>query len=246
MRIKLVRHAQSESNIGQVNASMVGDHNVDLTEEGHLTSIDLGRELVDFLIPSHLLLSPKTLAWQYAIKGVCQSDSLHYCSPYKRTRRTLEGLRIGAANVIAERHLTEMKWQHKIYEDPRLREVEWGLGIDDPDYWTKIEKMKKEYGSFYIRRPNGESCADCYDRCAAFIGTMMRQIERKKATKVVIVSHGLTMRCFVACFMHLTVEQFESLRNPLNCEVITLSNEVDLDPQFTCGSWAVEGLRFRN
>ena len=64
---------------------------------------------------------------------------------------------------------------------------------------------------------------------------------------VLIVSHGLTIRCFVMRFMHLSVEQFESLANPQNCDIITIAHKEYIeDPQFTSGRWAISGLRFRN
>ncbi len=219
MIIKLVRHARSLANEGIVIANVVGDHNVDITDDGWLKSVHLGKQLAPFMV-----------------------SCLKYRSPYKRTRRTLDGMMEG----FHQTELSGLLQCDRIYEDPRLREVEWGLGNGDPEYWEKVERMKEEYGSFYVRRPGGESCADCYDRCAAFIGTMMRQIGRKLAKNVLIVSHGLTIRCLVASFMHLTVEEFELLRNPLNLDVITIQDTpptAESNIQFTCGRWGVEGLR---
>lgn len=220
MQIKVVRHAPSEANEGIVDANLIGDHKVRITPEGHSASIALGYVMADFI-----------------------QQALKYRSPYVRTRQTADAMMEGAAR--------SPQWVSpkfpKFYEDPRLREVEWGLGVHEPDYWEKIERMKQEYGSFYIRRHNGESCADCYDRCAAFVGTMVRQINRKSAQKVLIVSHGLTIRCLVASFMHLSVEEFETLRNPHNLDVITITDEGEqglwAEPQFTCGKWFVSGLR---
>ena len=34
---------------------------------------------------------------------------------------------------------------------------------------------------------------------------MMRQVLRKNANRVLIVTHGLTIRCFIMRFLHLTV-----------------------------------------
>jgi broad specificity phosphatase PhoE len=74
----------------------------------------------------------------------------------------------------------------------------------------------------------------------------MRQAERKSADRVLIVTHGLTIRCFVMRFLHLSVEQFDSLANPANCDVITLADRADLeDPLFVSGRWGVTGLRVR-
>jgi broad specificity phosphatase PhoE len=72
----------------------------------------------------------------------------------------------------------------------------------------------------------------------------MRQMERKKKDKALIISHGLTIRIFVMRFFHLTVEQFDMMRNPHNCDVITIGPKADMkNPQFTSGRWGVTGLR---
>ena len=36
-----------------------------------------------------------------------------------------------------------------------------------------------------------------YDRTSNFLESMMRQVERKKTDRVLIVTHGLTIRCFI-------------------------------------------------
>ena len=74
----------------------------------------------------------------------------------------------------------------------------------------------------------------------------MRQVERKRAERVVVVTHSPTIRCFVMRFLHLTVEQFETILNPHNCDIITLSDRGDLpNPQFTRAHWGVGGLRLQ-
>ena len=74
----------------------------------------------------------------------------------------------------------------------------------------------------------------------------MRQVERKQSERALIVTHGLTIRCFVMRFLHLSVEQFDSLANPHNCEIVTLADHDTLaNPLFTSGRWGVEGLRLR-
>jgi broad specificity phosphatase PhoE len=75
---------------------------------------------------------------------------------------------------------------------------------------------------------------------------MMRQVDRRRASRVLIVTHGLALRCFVMRFLHLTVEQFNSLANPKNCDVITLGQVSKLAaPLYRSGDWAVEGLGLR-
>ena len=68
----------------------------------------------------------------------------------------------------------------------------------------------------------------------------MRQVIRREAERVLIVTHGLTIRCFVMRFMHLTVEQFESIANPENCAIVTLAPRDSLpEPSFVNSRWGV-------
>ncbi|MCC6475153.1 MAG: histidine phosphatase family protein [Burkholderiales bacterium] len=209
--IKLVRHGESESNTKQTDPLDVGDHRIRLTPRGRRQAHSAGRRIGKRFI----------------------DEALVYCSPYTRTRETLTGILEGAS--------VEGDMSVRIYEDPRLREVD--LGYQELD--AQIP-MRLTHGWFYYRYDGGESPADCYDRISTFLESMMRQVERKGTRRVLIVSHGLMLRAFVMRFMHLTVEQFESLENPNNCDVITLSPKSRLrNPQFTSGRWGVTGLRFR-
>ena len=128
-----------------------------------------------------------------------------------------------------------------LYEDPRLREVEHGYEPIEPQ-----EDLRKTHGWFYYRFRGGESPADCYDRTSSFLESLMRQVERKSADRVLIVTHGLTIRCFVMRFLHLSSRS--STRSRIrNCDVITLGDARDLpDCQFTSGRWGVSGLTLRD
>ena len=73
------------------------------------------------------------------------------------------------------------------------------------------------------------------------------EVERSNKTNILIVCHGMTLRCFVARFLHLTVEQFEDMHNPDNCEMATIRFKEDIEtPVFANGRWAVEGVRLRS
>ena len=49
-----------------------------------------------------------------------------------------------------------------------------------------------------------------------------------------------------AAVVYLTVEHFETLANPVNCDVVTVGpKEGSGRPQFVSGAWGVEGLRLR-
>lgn len=60
---------------------------------------------------------------------------------------------------------------------------------------------------------------------AGFLESLWRDIEnqrhcaRAKEVNLVIISHGTTMRVFLMRWFRWTTEQFEKLRNPLECEV---------------------------
>jgi broad specificity phosphatase PhoE len=211
LTIKLVRHGESEANVGRVSSLEVGDHAIPLSERGAAQALEAGRTIGRAFIDGALV----------------------YTSPYRRTRETLAGVLEGASVAKGP--------DLRIYEDPRLREVEHGY-----DEVAAQEELRKVHGWFYYRFRGGESPADCYDRTSNFLESMMRQAERKSADRVLIVTHGLTIRCFVMRFLHLSVEQFDALANPQNCAIVTIADRATLEScQFASGSWGVSGLAIR-
>lgn len=219
MRIHLVRHGESEGNVKLHDYSIAGDHQVKLTARG---------------------IEQAQAAGQWLSKALSQcytGRTLLYRSPYHRTRQTLNAM-LNAANI----HFDNDEQAPPIYEDPRLREVEHGYGQDVDDQ----EDLRRVHGFFYYRYRNGESPADCYDRMCTFTDSMHRQVARKGAEDVVIVSHGLTIRCFVMRFLKLSPEQFDSMANPKNCAIITIDRKENLlNPVFTNGRWGVTGIQLR-
>jgi broad specificity phosphatase PhoE len=150
--------------------------------------------------------------------------ALAFCSPFQRARDTLAALLAGAG-IPREKV--------RVYEDPRLREVDHGYA----DVQAQ-QPLRRTHGWFYYRFHGGESPADCCDRTSGFLETLMRQAERKRAERLLIITHGLTIRCFVMRFLHLTVEQFDTMANPANCDIMTLGpKEVVEQPLFCSGKW---------
>ena len=47
-------------------------------------------------------------------------------------------------------------------------------------------------------------------------------------TNILIVCHGMILRCFLARFLHLTIEQFEDMHNSDNYEVATIRFKEDI------------------
>lgn len=146
------------------------------------------------------------------IKTLIGSQSIYsYVSPFYRTRQTLEQI----ASVLGDKIV-------KTVEDPRIREQEWGH-LRHPDETDPIRKERDEYSTFYFRIKDGESGADVYDRTSTFLETMYRDFNKADYPEnALIVTHGLTLRIFLMRWLHWTVEEYENIKNPKNCEVIIL------------------------
>lgn len=165
-----------------------------------------------------------------AMRGVAlkqligQNSAFFYVSPFRRTRETFQ--EIAKAFDPA---------QIQYREDPRLREQEWCGKLMQEGYDETQEKERFSYGHFYYRFANGESCADVYDRVGSFLDTLHRDFEKPNFPKnCVIVAHGMSLRVFLMRWYHWTVEEFELLRNPLNCQAITMAKQNDGKYKLTC------------
>ena len=140
---------------------------------------------------------------------------MFYVSPMWRTRSTFE-------QVAAAFKPEQFTWK----EDPRLREQEWGH-FRDLKANIDIDSERNKFGTFYYRIKDGESCADVYDRVSDFMHSLYRDFAKQRyAENVVIVTHGMTLRMFLMRWFRWTVEEFESLRNPKNGEIV----EMNLNP----------------
>ena len=79
-----------------------------------------------------------------------------YVSPYVRTRETKECLLEG----IGRRPEFD-------FQDPSLREQEYG-NMPTPEESEANRELREKCGMFFYRFPDGESCADVYDRMSVF------------------------------------------------------------------------------
>lgn len=152
------------------------------------------------------------------LKDLIKEESAFlYVSPFWRTWRTYEQIAISFDSGQL-RHI----------EEPRLREQEWGH-LRSQENKKKIDKERDEYGPFYYRIPDGESCADVYDRVSDFFGTLHRDFAKEDFPEnAVIITHGMTLRLFLMRWYHWSVEKFESYGNPENCQIVVLErNESD-------------------
>ena len=167
--------------------------------------------------PDYALLLTETGKQQATDAGVklkqviADESAMFYISPHFRTRMTFEGL----AESLP-------KHQLRYVEEPRLREQEWGH-LRSLENCYLVDKKRDEYGTFYYRIPEGESAADVYDRVSDFFGTLYRDFEKPDfSDNVIIVSHGMTIRLFLMRWFHWTVEEFERVANPGNCQILVM------------------------
>lgn len=151
------------------------------------------------------------------LKELVGEESLYfYVSPFWRARSTFEG--VAAAFP---------KGQFVYSEEPRLREQEWGYLRCKEDF-DKICRERREYGTFYYRIPGGEAGSDVYDRVNDLLGSLFRDFADKDfPDNCVLVTHGLTIRLFIMRFFHLTVEEFEQMIAPRNCDLVVMELSQD-------------------
>ncbi|MDF2438410.1 MAG: histidine phosphatase family protein [Bacteroidota bacterium] len=146
------------------------------------------------------------------LRAIVENESIFfYISPFWRTRSTFE-------------HIAKLFDREKIQwvEEPRIREQEWGH-LRSPDEGLLIEKDRDAYGTFYFRIPDGESAADVYDRVSDFLGTLHRDFEKENyPDNTVIITHGMAIRLFLMRWFHWTVEDFEVIANPKNCQIVVM------------------------
>lgn len=198
MRLIFIRHGESMGNTNPNIYLKTPDNKIELTEKGKLQAIKASEKLKE-------IIKDETVKFIY--------------SPFMRTKQTLE-------NIL--KNFDEKKIS--VQEDPRIREQEWG-NFQDENEKEKIIEERKKCGRFFYRFPTGESGADVYDRVSHFLCSFYRGFNfnsnlessfEQEYQNIVIVSHGLFIRLFLMRFYRWTVEKFEKLENPSNCEIIIM------------------------
>ncbi len=146
------------------------------------------------------------------LKELVKEEKLRfYVSPLFRTRQTFQQIIKSFPESNSDYH-----------EEPRLREQEWGH-LRSPEECIEVEKLRDAYGTFYFRIPDGESAADVYDRVSDFFNTLYRDFEKENfPPNAVMVTHGMSIRLFLMRWFHFTVEDFELLANPANCDMVVM------------------------
>lgn len=89
-----------------------------------------------------------------------------FASPYLRTIQTKDAMLAG----IGRKPVFD-------YQDSSLREQEYG-NAPPVDVNRERHAERREFGMFFYRFAEGESCADVYDRMAIFMNTLFRRFDR--------------------------------------------------------------------
>lgn len=196
-RIILVRHGESEGNIDTEAYSTTPDHKIPLTPDGLAQARRAGASI-------RRLFDSGGASWRVYF----------YVSPYDRTRSTLReiGRSFSKQRIIGVR------------EECRIREQDFG-NFQVAERMKAIKETRHRFGRFFYRFPEGESAADVFDRVSSFMESLWRDIDMNRLQpdpindlNLIIVTHGLTARVFLMKWFKWTVEQFEHLNNPGNCE----------------------------
>lgn len=150
-------------------------------------------------------------------------DTLHFfTSPYRRTRETTEGI-LNALTSSSPEPSPYPRHTIKVYEEPRLREQDFGNFQPSSTEMSRMWQERADYGHFFYRIPDGESAADAYDRVSGFNESLWRSFgENDFASVCVLVTHGLMTRVFLMKWYHFSVEYFEDLRNMNHCEFVVM------------------------
>ncbi|KAH7572011.1 hypothetical protein JRO89_XS04G0185200 [Xanthoceras sorbifolium] len=199
-RIILVRHGESQGNLDTSAYTTTPDHKIPLTALGVAQARRCG-SLLSSLVSSG---------------GTSQNYRVYfYVSPYERTRSTLREI----GRSFSKKHIIGVR------EECRIREQDFG-NFQVRDRMKKIKETRERFGRFYYRFPEGESAADVFDRVSSFLESLWRDIDLNRLQNdpsqelnLIIISHGLASRVFLMKWFKWTVEQFEHLNNPGNCEL---------------------------
>jgi broad specificity phosphatase PhoE len=229
-KLVLIRHGQSMGNINEVLYSTTPDNAMPLTRLGWEQAKNAGAVLRD--------------------KMLTPGESVHFIvSPYVRTVETFHGIVSAWCDPDSEEfasitnHDEKVKaWYSRLIqlgltwnEDSRLREQDFG-NYQNPEVIKRAKEERHRFGAFYYRFPNGESASDVFDRVSTFLDSLWRSFEMNKSRNYVLVTHGIVLRVLLARYFRYTIDQFNMLANPKNCEMVILGHagEGRLDLEGRC------------
>lgn len=218
-RIHLVRHGLSESNLSTEVNKRKPDHAIELAPEGHEQAKKAGKFLGEHI--------------QSGVEGFHRRKVLMLVSPYLRTRQTADGVEDGirrqGLEYVRREALSLREQSFGLFDGYSTDELETVYPREHAHYekHARFEGMDdKLKGEFFAPMPMGESRARVCDRVRTSFGTIHRAMD-DGYSDIVVVSHGVTIRCFAREWKHLPWEWCENEPNPANCSILTLEGARD-------------------
>ncbi len=215
-KLIMIRHGQSEGNVDEELYSKIPDNAMRLTKLGWEMARMAGKALREQLPEGetiHFIVSPYTRTVE-TFHGIASA----WCDPQEFNHITNRNKRLKAwYSRLMENGLT---W----HEDPRIREQDFG-NYQDPNIIKKAKYERYKFGTFYYRFPHGESASDVFDRVSTFLDSLWRSFESGRAQNYVLVTHGISIRVFLARYFRYSIDQFNLLANPQNCEMVILGHD---------------------
>jgi broad specificity phosphatase PhoE len=190
----LVRHAQSARNVAKKGnvfflddesrkaVQGIADHHVPITDEGRRQAEVTGQ----------------------ALRAEFGPFDYVYHSGYRRTQETAEHLL--AAYTPDEREA--MRVRHHLFL--RERDAGWTYDMTTAEAAAAFPWLQgywDTFGRFFARPPGGESFADVAERVYLFLGMLFRD---RPQQRVLVVSHGGTLRVFRHLLERWTADEFVS------------------------------------
>jgi len=210
-RILLVRHAESISNVDPSIYDTVGDHAVELSENGIEQCKRLRLELEDALhegIPFRLWSSP-FLRTQQTASQILQSPKIaQHCT-----------------DIIESEALVEMnfgmfrgkKWQ------------EWKRAEDEANQMGEIESLifehmnnERKKGKYFFQMLGGESPSQVATRLVPFVNELKASHMDWAENTHVLFTHGITMKCFVKVWMNYSHRWYHEVPRFPNASIFEL------------------------
>jgi broad specificity phosphatase PhoE len=220
-RIIMVRHGQSEGNVNEALYKEQPDSNIRLTKLGWNQAKVAGRALRNQILQK-----------EYS------NESVHFIvSPYVRTIETFHGLAAAWSDPdeefghVEDLEMRKVMWYKRLaemgvtwHEDPRIREQDFG-NFQNIEDMKRAKRERHKFGVFYYRFPNGESASDVYDRVSTFLDSLWRSFDANRAQNYILVTHGISIRVLLARYFRYSIDQFNMLANPRNCEMVILGHD---------------------
>jgi broad specificity phosphatase PhoE len=153
----------------------------------------------------------------YKLAGRIDGRHVHfYISPGLRLRQTCDLMVAHFPKTLSSTFTVE----------PLILKQFWGdVTVENR---REIEIARYKEGVLVYRFPNGESGQQLVARFKLFVENLRNNFQREDFPEnIVILTHGFEMRVFLMVWFGWSTSYFESLANPRNCEMVTLSLQTD-------------------